>query len=673
MNFQEVKTKFISLFGKKFFLLVGFLVLILLTSAIFLISKNSKAIPAPDKTWEINLSYKSDSQKLSLDKLTIVNRRTVPDERNAMFSAYELQVLGKNGNVVFQEKVNITEKILYDIFLNASGSALPVSADLKSVIFVPYQADGVKIVILKNNNAVLQINLPKTIVSSLIQSAQADQSSVSCGPLSTVFINDNFTNTDEFKSDVSTLENLYNSTPPYNITPSIFNFQEVDAPQNFGCASKGIYFCMTNLIGAIKSSALRYFPNAQKFIVLVDNPNALAVDGETAGLASGIGGDVVIYTNYAYANAGPLSGVPFAAAAHEFEGHAVGYLWDRYVSIPGDPSWSEIPPGGVMSNCSTNPQGETFWPGAGSKGVSQGCANPNQYAPFPLDCPAGLNNTSISSGGTKNSIMSAIGCSPNEFDPVETAWITNNILPNYKTCPTGTVTAVTPATTINFNPTPKTVNVGDTVNLDVVLNPATNQVDFTKLVINYDPSKLSTSSAGPAICPASPTDAFCPNVLAFPVVLQSPIYSSGTISVTLSVGGGPTNVIQISTKIATVTFKAIAPTDSSGTHVTVNVPQSQALSIASTDYFNQNVLSSATDAVININGPTPTPSATPTPTPSATPTPTPSVSPNPSISPTASPVPTPSSAPTYNCIFDPSICDSGQKSIQMCDLTCTPN
>ncbi len=655
MNFAEVKAKFASLLGKKSLLLAGLLILTLFISAIFLISRNSKVSPQPDKTWEIDVTYNSNTKKLSLEKVTVVSMKTVPDQRNALFSPYKLQVLGKNGNVIFQQKVNITEKILYSVFLNAPEGRLPVLTDLKSVIFVPYQAGGVKVVILRNSDTVLQINLPKTTVSSLIQSAQAAQSSISCGPITTVFINDNYTNTDQFKSDVSYLKNLYNTTPPYNVSPSIFNFQEVDAPQNFGCASSGITSCMNNLSGIIKSAGLRHFPSAQKFIVLVDNPNALTVDGGIAGLVNGIGGDVIIYTNYAYADAGPVSGQAFAAAAHELEGHAVGYLWDRYVT--SDSNYAAITSSDQASNCSTSPQGESFWTGAGSTGVFQGCGNQNQYAPFPLTCTS--NRSDLVSGGTGNTIMSAIGCSPSAFDSVEQAWITNNILPNYKPCPTGAVTNVSPSTTISFNPTPQTVTVNDTVKLDVTLNPGTNQVDFAQLVINYDPTKLEIAPSGPAICPARPTDAFCPNVLAFPVVLQGPIYSSGTISVTLSVGGGPANVIQVSTKIATIAFKAIAPTGADATKVTVNIPQSQALSIASSDYFNQNVLSSASPAVITINGTNPTP----TPTPVASPSPTPA----------ASSSPTPISAPTYNCTFDQATCDSGKASIQMCVLKCTPN
>ncbi len=181
------------------------------------------------------------------------------------------------------------------------------------------------------------------------------------------------------------------------------------------------------------------------------------------------------------------------------------------------------------------------------------------------------------------------------------------------------------STTLGFNPSSTTVNVGDTVNLDIMMNPGNNQVSFVKLIINYDPTKLATASAGSAVCPAKPDDALCPNVVAFPSVLQGPVYGPGTVSVTLSIGGSPQNIVQTTTKIGTIAFQAIAGTDAAPTQVTF-AGQTQVLSIASTDQFNENVLSTVNPANITINAATA--SATPTPTPAPTASPTPAPTPN---------------------------------------------
>src|SRR5476651_2096878 len=73
------------------------------------------------------------------------------------------------------------------------------------------------------------------------------------------------------------------------------------------------------------------------------------------------------------------------------------------------------------------------------------------------------------------------------------------------------------ATILNFTPdstatTPLQKQVGDTIPLDIMVNPGTNLVSFVKIEINYDPDKLATAAA-----------AFQANTSAFPSVLEGPI------------------------------------------------------------------------------------------------------------------------------------------------------
>lgn len=157
------------------------------------------------------------------------------------------------------------------------------------------------------------------------------------------------------------------------------------------------------------------------------------------------------------------------------------------------------------------------------------------------------------------------------------------------------------STTLGFNPASKAVASGDTVSLDVMMNPGANQVSFLKLIINYDPTKLEATASGTTICPAKPSDALCPNALVFPSVLQGPTTTAGTISVTLSIGQNTQNIITTATKIATISFKVIA-TSPGTTDVTIDDTQTlaQALSTDPTDKFNQNVLASVNKATITI-------------------------------------------------------------------------
>lgn len=172
------------------------------------------------------------------------------------------------------------------------------------------------------------------------------------------------------------------------------------------------------------------------------------------------------------------------------------------------------------------------------------------------------------------------------------------------------------ATTLSFTPSTSSVNVGDVVSLDLMVNPNSNLVSFVRLEILYDSIKLATASGNQG-------KAFEPNNLAFPSITEGPIYEDGRILVTLSVGSDPTKAIQTPTKVATFQFIAKEPTETP-TQVTLGT-QTQVLSIGPEDQASENVLASTSPAAISIGG-GPLPTSTPTPTPTATPTPTTTVS-----------------------------------------------
>ncbi len=199
----------------------------------------------------------------------------------------------------------------------------------------------------------------------------------------------------------------------------------------------------------------------------------------------------------------------------------------------------------------------------------------------------------------------------------------------------------TKSTVVSFQPVssltaPLQKNVNDTISMDVMVDPGNNLVSFVKLEIQYDPTKIATEGA----------NAFAVNPAAFPSTLEGPTYTPGKITATLSVGADSTKVIQTPTKIATITFKAIAPTENAPTSITHGL-QTKVLTIAGAEQTSEDVLSSATPAFITIAGaaevtdtPTPTlepdePTRTPTPTLTLTPT-----VPAGTTSPTLTPTPT---------------------------------
>lgn len=205
-----------------------------------------------------------------------------------------------------------------------------------------------------------------------------------------------------------------------------------------------------------------------------------------------------------------------------------------------------------------------------------------------------------------------------------------------------------PATKLYFTEVGKTTppltalqkNVGNTFDLDIVVDPGTNQnqVSFIKLNITYNGAWLDVVDSKLVI-----------NEVAFPARLEGPSYTSGNTSVTVSVGPDPAKVIKTITKVGTITFRTRSGTGDP--KITITFTGSQVLSIASTDEPSENVLANPIPLELTIvpstATPTPGPTATPTPRPSAAPTVTPAAG-APAAGAPAAPTATPSAtvAPT---------------------------
>lgn len=170
--------------------------------------------------------------------------------------------------------------------------------------------------------------------------------------------------------------------------------------------------------------------------------------------------------------------------------------------------------------------------------------------------------------------------------------------------------------TLALVPSTSNKQVGDTIALDMMLNPGTSLVSFVKFQIEYDDTKIELSTSDP----------FTLNTASFPVKVEGPIVSElGTIGESVSVGADPTKVIQAPTKVGTLNFKAISGTGNSPTKVAFTA-LTQVLSTGPNDRSYESVLASTTPANITIGGsgqttPSVTPNLTTTPIASATPLP----------------------------------------------------
>lgn len=164
------------------------------------------------------------------------------------------------------------------------------------------------------------------------------------------------------------------------------------------------------------------------------------------------------------------------------------------------------------------------------------------------------------------------------------------------------------ATTLSFFPQNPSVKKDQIADLDVFVDPAnTNAVSFIKIVLSYDSTKLATVSGGVKINSWTVSDGttFTPNLD------QEVEYSPNTISFAINLGTSPQNLIQTKTKIATVSFKAIAETEQDVPTQIIFSNQTQVLSAGANVV---NVLSSSAPANIIITSEALSPTATPTPT-----------------------------------------------------------
>lgn len=163
-----------------------------------------------------------------------------------------------------------------------------------------------------------------------------------------------------------------------------------------------------------------------------------------------------------------------------------------------------------------------------------------------------------------------------------------------------TKTSAEAATTLSLLPTPLSKNVGDNVSFDVYVDPSNvNEISYVKLVMSYDSTKLATMDGTFAVStwPAADGSSFTPSI---PI---GPEYQAGTITVAMSVGGSPQNVLKTRTKVATLTFKALAATEPDvPTQVTFG-NQSQLLSLGGTggtDEIGSNLISNTSPGSVNI-------------------------------------------------------------------------
>jgi Mg-chelatase subunit ChlD len=152
-----------------------------------------------------------------------------------------------------------------------------------------------------------------------------------------------------------------------------------------------------------------------------------------------------------------------------------------------------------------------------------------------------------------------------------------------------TILSLSPASTVGA---PIQTSIGDTIPLDIIINPGTNAVSKVLLEILYDQTKFETTG----------DTTFQTNPASFPQIVEAPILTPGKITVTLSIGTDPTKVVQQTTRVGTINLKPLSTTSSNEATTSITFgANTQVLAIGTSPASNENVLSSTLPAIIAIN------------------------------------------------------------------------
>lgn len=395
----------------------------------------------PKKTWEVVFTYNPSDQKFALDSLTLLEEEILMDYRSAKYSEYELQYLNKDGEKIYVSKVPVVTYVGEPgLLLNPPVNPEKANEEpIKNILYVPYFEEGAKIIIQDSEEQVLELNVPQKNPDSTFNLPKFDAyAQNTCSPLTVVFVSDNYTDFEQYHRDVEVFKQAFLSTKPFSSkTPSIFDFKVVDNAQPFECASQGLKYCISNNATQMVTVAKNAHPAFSKVVVIANTQFLNPKDGGAVGIAHS-GGFVSVFPN----NYGDITSFITSIAQHEFLGHSVSSLNDRYVSK--DPRYGIN--ANNNSNCADSPEGAAFWKDVGTPLVTQGCSNQNLYAPAPLTCPSG-SNPNLISGGNRETLMSSAGCGGSQFDQFEKEWIIRNILPDYTGCEAGQTPVPPPVST----------------------------------------------------------------------------------------------------------------------------------------------------------------------------------------------------------------------------------
>lgn len=148
------------------------------------------------------------------------------------------------------------------------------------------------------------------------------------------------------------------------------------------------------------------------------------------------------------------------------------------------------------------------------------------------------------------------------------------------------------STTLTLAPPNQNVDPGKDAELDVMMDPGVNQVNFVKFTINFDPEIFDPSLVVFNVNEDSPLEEISEPVLS----------EDGQATFTLNIGSDATKVVRETIKLGTLILPVKDEAQAGEAEVSFNEDETQVRSVRSQDTFAENVLSSTTPATVTIGG-----------------------------------------------------------------------
>ncbi len=389
-------------------------ILVILTAGIIYTALNIGQNPSQQEssktaaTYKINVVFDRQEQSAEIASVESLPEKIISAATTDPISLYTLRIVDNNNNLLMSKNITVNETIIAhpqhtasEVSENTEETVIDELPErIGTAIYVPYYPKATKIEIIKDGAiaSTTEVPLPER---NLALTPASSVSEIAAGKYKVVIVGEGFADDASFQTKVNAFKSSITNVAPYGNVADHIEFVTYQHNTALGC-SQNIVNCLWN----------RTFESGAQQAMAATGANgvvALINGGGTPGAYTGTGPAILNTTQ----------DIPWQAR-HEFLGHMIGALNDRYLN-------SSLGGGGGIafkpSNCSSNPNGESWWGQAGSTGAAPGCEAPSLYAPFP-------NDPACTKGGNKNTIMANCPGATIEFDSVEKYWISNYILPN---------------------------------------------------------------------------------------------------------------------------------------------------------------------------------------------------------------------------------------------------